>query len=275
MADNKQAQITLHWLDGSRAQRILWLLIALDVPYELKIYHRIKGVYAPPTLQKIFPLGKSPLVTVLPAGAPADAEPLVLAESGFIVDYLCSHFGQESNLVPKRWRDGCQGQLGGETAAYLRFQYLMYYAEGSLMPYLVFYLVLSTLKGPTVPWFVRPLTSSIANQINSAFLLPNIRSNLQLMETFLVHPPEPADGQGYICGDHLTAADILLSFPLLAARSRCQDMGPWNGGSAEAEFPVTFAYLDRLEREPGYQKSIAKIEEVDGKFSVLTTARGR
>lgn len=124
-----------------------------------------------------------------------------------------------------------------------------------------------------MPWFVRPITSRLASQINSVFILPNVRGNLQLMEKFLSEPPAAADGTGYLCGDHLTAADILLSFPLLAARARCKDLGPWEGGSAEAEFPITFAYLARLEKEPGYQKSIQTIEEVDGKFSALPKPR--
>lgn len=91
------------------------------------------------------PLGKSPVITVQPpASAGADVQPLVLAESGFIVEYLCEHWGRDSPLVPTKWKEGKEGQVGGETAAWLRFQYLMYYAEGSLMPFLVFFLVTSS-----------------------------------------------------------------------------------------------------------------------------------
>ena len=53
--------ITVHHLETSRSQRILWLLEELGVPYELKIYQRDKATkLAPPELKKIHPLGKSP-----------------------------------------------------------------------------------------------------------------------------------------------------------------------------------------------------------------------
>lgn len=117
----------------------------LKVPYELKVYHREKTAFAPPELAKIHPLGKSPVITVIPpASAGPDVEPQVLAESGFISEYLCDHWGRNSPLIPKKWKDGQDGAVGGETAAWLRYQYLMYYAEGSLMPFLVFFLVTSS-----------------------------------------------------------------------------------------------------------------------------------
>lgn len=95
---------------------------------------------APPELEKVHPLGKSPVVTVT---APGSTESVVLAESGFIFQYLCDHFAQNKNLVPKRWKDGQEGKVLGETEAWMRYQYLLYYAEGSFMPNLVQYIVIS------------------------------------------------------------------------------------------------------------------------------------
>jgi len=96
---------------------------------------------APPSLQKIHPLGKAPLVSMTLPGA---SEPVVLAESGFIVSYLSDHWGQGKGLVPPRWKEGREGKVGGETDAWMRYQYLLYYTEGSLMPYLFLYLVISS-----------------------------------------------------------------------------------------------------------------------------------
>ncbi len=96
---------------------------------------------------KVHPLGKSPVILIEPPvtdKAKAKPEPIVLAESGFIVDYLCEHWGSNSTLVPKKWQDGKDGQVAGETAAWLRYKYLLYYAEGSLMPFLVFFFVTSS-----------------------------------------------------------------------------------------------------------------------------------
>lgn len=76
---------------------------------------------------------------------PGSTQTTVVAESGFIVQYLCDHFGQGKTLVPKRWKDGQEGKLGGETEEWLRYQYILYYSEGSFMPNLVLYLVISGL----------------------------------------------------------------------------------------------------------------------------------
>lgn len=110
------------------------------MPYEVQVYHRLPSMLAPPELEKVHPLGKSPVVTIT---APGSSEPVVLAESGFIFQYLCEHYGKDSSLIPKRWKDGKEGQVLGETEAWMRYQYLMYYIEGSFMPNLVQYLILS------------------------------------------------------------------------------------------------------------------------------------
>lgn len=124
------------------------------------------------------------------------------------------------------------------------------------------------LKSPQVPWIIRPISGAIANKINSVFIMPNVRKNLELLESYLATPPSPSDGTGYLCGDHLTAADIMLSYPLFAMRARAAEF-PADGGSMQTRFPKTFEYLGRLEKEPGYLKSIETIETVDGKFRLL------
>ena len=56
--------LTLHHLNDSRSQRILWLLEELGTPYEMKRYQRDATTrLAPPELEKIHPLGKSPVIT--------------------------------------------------------------------------------------------------------------------------------------------------------------------------------------------------------------------
>lgn len=94
---------------------------------------------APPELKEIHPLGKSPLLTVEVEGTSA---PLVLAESANIVEYLVEHYG--NRLVPKQYRDGKDGQVGGETEEWMRYRYYMHYAEGTLMPYLIVKLLLNS-----------------------------------------------------------------------------------------------------------------------------------
>jgi len=117
-------------LETSRAHRILWLLEELQVPYELKTYKREKSSkLAPPELKQVHPLGKSPILEIESA---ATSKPLVLNESGAIVEYLSDHLGKW--LIPTRYREGKEGQIGGETESWLRYRMYMHYSEGSIMP---------------------------------------------------------------------------------------------------------------------------------------------
>jgi glutathione S-transferase len=132
-------RIDNHRLEQSRSQRILWLLEELEVPYELQIFHRNKETYqAPPSLKAIHPLGKSPVISVTPPGS---SESVVIAESANIMEYLLDHFSSGSTLLPKRYKEGQEGKVGGETEEWLRFRYYMHYAEGSLMTLMLLSLV--------------------------------------------------------------------------------------------------------------------------------------
>ncbi len=106
--------LTVHHLNNSRSQRVLWLLEELGVPYQIERYERDrKTMLAPPALKKVHPLGKSPVVT--------DGQ-ATLAESGAIIEYLVERYG-EGKLSPEPG-----------TPAFLRYRYWLHYAEGSLMP---------------------------------------------------------------------------------------------------------------------------------------------
>jgi glutathione S-transferase len=103
--------ITVHHLNESRSQRILWLLEELALPYEIKFYKRDAMTnLAPPELQAVHPLGKSPVIT--------DGDRTV-AESGAIVDYIVRRHGG-GRLAPD-----------SSTAAYDKYQEWLHYSEGS------------------------------------------------------------------------------------------------------------------------------------------------
>jgi len=118
------------------------------------------------------------------------------------------------------------------------------------------------MKGPKIPFLVRPITSMVANKLISAVVQPNVARNLGLLESYLEKTP-------YLCGDQITTADILLSFPLIAAKDRVQGMGEFEKGTPEKTFPKLYEYISRLEKEPGYKKSTDKIREIEGDFYVL------
>ena len=80
----KRPMITVHHLNNSRSQRILWMLEELDLPYEVKRYEREPSMQAPAALKAVHPLGKSPVIT--DGGR-------TLAESGAILEYLVDTYG--------------------------------------------------------------------------------------------------------------------------------------------------------------------------------------
>lgn len=254
----------------------------MKVDYELKIFHRNPKTHlAPPELKQVHALGKSPVISVL---APGASEPVLIAESGFITEYLLEHFADGTTLLPKRYKEGQEGKVGCETEEWMRYKFYMHYAEGSLMTFMVLALVAGRkLSSPTpplsaftcdipnqctnlisleiksspVPFFIKPITGGVAGKIHSNFLDPNFITHFNFLEEQLTSSP---GGGKYLCGPNLTGADILLSFPLLAGRSRT--------GLTKEKYPKLYDYIDRMEAEPGYKKSVAKIIEIDGKFEI-------
>ncbi|KAK7953645.1 Glutathione S-transferase 1 [Apiospora saccharicola] len=262
-----QPKIKLYWLEKSRAQSILWLLEELKLEYELELFHRNKDtMLAPPELKQIHALGKSPVISITPSdAATTGAKPVVIAETGFITQYLCEHFakdGQSSHLMPARYREGQEGKAGGETEQWMRWQYFLHYTEGSLMPVLIMAMVLGQLKGPKIPFFVRPLTTMIANQIFSAFIFPNAKTHLAFLEHQIT-----TSGGDYMCGTQLSAADIVLAFGLVTGKDQFSSFGRWEQ-PPEKQYPKLWAWMDRMEKEPGYEKSVEKIKTIDSSYGV-------
>src|SRR5690349_9782118 len=178
--------VTVHHLENSRSQRILWLLEELGVPYEVKLYKRNpETMLAPPELKAVHPLGKSPVIT--------DAG-LTVAESGAIVDYLASKYGS-GKLVPP-----------ADSPERMRYTYWLHYAEGSAMPPLLLKLVFNRLESAPMPFFIRPIAKAIAGRAQSGFIDPQVKLHLDYIESEL-------DKSTWFAGEQFSAADIQMSFP--------------------------------------------------------------
>ncbi|KAJ7125237.1 glutathione S-transferase-like protein [Mycena epipterygia] len=252
-SESPELKITLHWLEQSRSQRILWLLEELNVPYEIKTYKRDpKTHFAPPELKTVHPLGKSPVVTI---GEHS------IAESALIVEYLSEHFGPA--LIPTKWKDGCEGNLGGETAEYMRYRYFMHYCEGSLMSLLLVSLVANNIKTAPVPFFIRPVTSQISGKIRSGFLEPNLVTHFAFLEEQLSSAP---NGGPYLCGAQLTGADMMMSFPIIIVTDG-GDRGP--AGLNKETHPKLFAYAELMKKSGSYQRAVDKIVELEGEYKLV------
>lgn len=215
--------IQVHHLEHSRSQRILWLLEELGLPYEVIRYQRdSKTSLAPASLLKIHPLGKSPVIT--------DGD-VTVAESGAIVEYLIEKAG--NTLKP---------QPGTEAAR--QYTYWLHFAEGSAMPPLVMTLVFNKIENAPLPFFLKPLVLPIARgisaQVKKGFLNPNLKNQFEFIEKHL-------QNHTWFCGEALTGADFMMSFPLEAATSRSSDI---------LDKPAIKAYVNRIHARPAYQKAL-------------------
>ena len=213
--------ITLHHLEDSRSQRILWMLEELGCDYEIVYYERDpKTNLAPESLREIHPLGKAPVVT--------DGE-RTLAESATILEYLARSYGKG------RWA------ADPDDSTYWQFNYWMHYAEGSLMPPLLLKLVFSKLREPPVPFLIRPLTSKIADQVDATFTDRQIDTHFGYVDGFL------AEHQ-WFAGERISAADVQMSFPLEAAMA--------GGRVTRADYPHIAVWLERIHARPAYQRAL-------------------
>lgn len=221
--------ITVHHLNNSRSQRVLWLLEELGLEYDIKRYQRdAKTMLAPPELRQAHPLGKSPVIT--------DGG-VTLAESGAIVQYLAERRGG-GKLVPT-----------ADSPDWLRYVYWLHFAEGSAMPPLLMKLVFDRMATGPMPFFVRPIARGIAAKVKSSFIEPNITRNLDYMEAEI-------GMTGWFAGSELTAADIQMSFPLEASAAR---------GGLDRSRPKLMDWLDRIHARPAYKRAL----ERGGEYTIL------
>lgn len=212
--------ITVHHLEKSRSLRVLWALEELGLEYRMEVYKRDPATQlAPRSLEKVHPLGKSPVIV--------DGD-LTLAESGAILEYLVDRYGN-GRLRP-----------GAGTPERLRYTYWLHYAEGSLMPPLFLKFLFDRLPGRT-PFPMRWAASGIAKGVLKSFVMPRARQHVAFMEGEL-------SGREWFAGPELTAADIQLSYPVEAVAARVGLDGQ----------PNLRAWLDRCHARPAYQRAIER-----------------
>jgi glutathione S-transferase len=235
--------ITVHHLNNSRSQRILWLLEELGAEYQVRRYERdAETMLAPASLRAVHPLGKSPVIT--------DGD-VTMAESGAIIEYLADRYGA-GRLAPA---PGAPERL--------RYTYGLHYAEvldpagtaaileerradaarsPSAMPPMLMSLVFNRLRTAPAPFFVRPVARGIADKVMTSFVSPQIKLHLDYMEGEL-------GKSRWFAGDEFSAADVQMSFPLEAAASR---------GGLDANRPRLMDFLARIHERPAYRRALEK-----------------
>lgn len=212
--------IQLHHLNNSRSQRILWMLEEIGAEYEIKTYQRDKETnLAPTTLKLIHPLGKSPVVT--------DGE-ITVAESGAIIEYLASTYAPQ--LIPE-----------AGTQAHRQYTYWLHFAEGTLMPPMVAKLVFDKVRTNAKPFFVKVIANKIADKVMAAYFGPNIKANLDFINSHLKN-------HTWFAGEQLSGADFQMSFPLEASVAR----------GAAADYPAIKEYVSRVHDRDAYKRALDK-----------------
>ncbi len=213
--------ITVHHLNDSRSQRVLWLLEELGLAYEVKRYQRdAKTMLAPPELKAIHPLGKSP---VLDDGA------VRVAETGAIIEYLLeAHPGSGLRPAPN-------------TPAGRRYTYWLHYAEGSAMTPLLLTLIFSQIPR-RAPLLARPVISGMARKVDASLIAPQLKAHTDYWEAELARSE-------WFAGDVFSAADIMMSFPVEAAGSRV---------GYGADKPRLKAFLQRIHTRPAWQRALER-----------------
>ena len=198
--------LLVHHLNDSRSQRVLWLLEELGLPYEI-------AQHARDTQTRLSPPS---LLAVHPLGKSPVIEDdgRVIIESGAIVDYLIRRHGGSSGLQPSAGSDDFEA-----------YNQWLHYAEGSAMLPLMLKLYVGRLGEAGAP------------------LAPRIDSELA---NHLGYLNRCLEGRDWLVGNHLTGADIQMSFVGEAARG------------LRAQYPAMDAWVRRLQARPAYQRALQR-----------------
>ncbi len=210
--------LTVHHLEHSRSERVLWLLEELGLEYDVVGYRRTKRYLAPEALKAVHPLGKAPAIT--------DGD-ITVAESGAIIEYVLERYGQ-GRLAPP-----------AQSADALRHKFWLHYAEGSLMPLMVMSLVHSKVTEPPTPWVARKLGGLVVEGIARAWTRPQLALHLGFVNDELGKRP-------WFAGEEFSAADIQMSLPLMLGRERAN--------INDSTYPNITAWMQRAAARPAFQR---------------------
>jgi glutathione S-transferase len=214
--------LTVHHLNNSRSQRVLWLLEELGVPYEIQKYQRdAKTMLAPPELVRVHPLGKSPVIT---------DDGVTVAESGAILEFVLDKYGAGLLRPP------------AGTEARRRFTYWLHFAEGSAMPPLLLKLIFDRMETGPMPFFAKPIARGMARKAKGLMVEPNLKRQLDFMESELT-------SSEWFAGHEFSAADIQMSFPVEAAKMRA---------GLDASRPKLMDFLKKIHARPAYQRALER-----------------
>ncbi|CAG8953877.1 hypothetical protein HYFRA_00010838 [Hymenoscyphus fraxineus] len=210
---------TLHHLNHSQSQRILWLLEELDVEYNHVAYTRVQG-RAPPELAKIHPLGKSPTFV--------NKDGRVIIESSVIISYIIDTYDTSHKFA---------------VADQIRSDEISAFASATLAP-ITSTEILFELIHKNTPWPFSYLTGALRSKIQNLFSMGEMRKGLRYLQSEL-------GDEEWFNGGHPGKSDFLVTFPVdLIAERRWIDLGK--------EFPRLAAWRGRVRERPAWKRGLEK-----------------
>ncbi|KAF5684311.1 GTT1-glutathione S-transferase [Fusarium circinatum] len=217
---SKQPDITLYFLDASRAIRIAWLLEELKISYKLVTSPRAANGLAPPEFKAKIPthLGSSPVIQ--------DGD-LVIQESGAILEYLIESYDSTSRLLPQ------------EAHARASVREWIQASEGTFMMSAVPIIITRMGMPKEAAQYASGLEAAIA---------PMVRGAMQWLETEL--ESGPSKGQ-FIVGTDLTAADIMMGFSIECIFAMKLE-------AESQDWPLISKWLANMKERKAYKTAVKK-----------------
>ena len=204
--------LIVHHLGVSQSDRIVWLCEELEISYELVRYERDPVTRLEPP--EYYALHPFGTAPVITDGD------LVLGESGAIIEYIIARHGHGRLAV------------GADDPGFADYLFWLHFANASLMPTMMVDLLISMIG------------SGEENETTRAL---RARGDLafEMIEQRLGTVP-------YFAGNELTAADIIMLFPLTTMRLFApRDLSP---------YPNIRSYLQRIGERPAFQRAMKKAD---------------
>ncbi|KAJ6521334.1 hypothetical protein B0H19DRAFT_1244618 [Mycena capillaripes] len=220
-SESETPKITLHWLEKSRSQRILWLLEELKVPYDIKTYKRDSktGIAAPEL--KVIHLSANP-----------PSSPLGLCYCRVGLGCRVPNLALWSLFDPTKWKPGCEERSAARRRIHA-LPLLHALLRGSLMSLLVVLMLSNNIKTAPVPFFIRPLPRRSQGKSINHTSIPI----LSPISTFSRSNCHPSQWRTVSLRRKITGADMMMSFPVIVVTSELGDRG-----MNKETYPKLFAY---------------------------------
>lgn len=202
------------------------------------MYKRNSDATAPLEAKKLSPMGLFPFLEVYKNGSSTST---VMAESGHIISYLARNNDPQGKLKTATPED------------YELVDYYLHFAEGSLQPHLVS-LLIGSIAVQRTPWPANFLVKQVTSRMGSLYYGARVMSALEVLDAEL-----EKKGGGYFVGNSLTAADVILDFPInrnIFGQERLQDVGL--DFDPKTKYPNLYKWHQLTTSLPSHIRSVAR-----------------